>query len=247
MEHESSVSNETLATVLTKHGEFLRNINDTSDREALLICSATIEILGQLLYKYFIPTGTDKPAPTAKVLKSHALLGVSRPLGAFSSRIEVARSVGILDTSLAQPIEILRSLRNEAAHHPDKGEVFEIQSLRQRAENLSEKFDGNPVFERLHDTLVKAWEDEFADGFLVKGPMTEKNAQAFASYLTVHDLPERIQLLTELRRMVQLNEPARLRFRTALNVIVISLQIAVEEIGEACPNQGRATIIKVAS
>ena len=174
------------------------------------------------------------------------MLGVSRPLGSFSARIELARSIGILDDSLAAPIEILRGLRNEAAHHPDKGDIFEIESLRQRAENLSKTFETNPIFERLHDSLAEAWKDNFSDVFLVDGPMTEEYAQAFSAYLTRHSLTERIQLVTELRRMVELNEPARLRFRVALNVIVISLQLAVEEITEALPSSQRATVVNIA-
>lgn len=67
------------------------------------------------------------------------------PLSTFSSRIKFAYYSGKIDIEVRRDLDIIRSIRNDFAHHPESMS-FDTQSVRDRYNNLKHIFnlEGRP-------------------------------------------------------------------------------------------------------
>jgi len=86
---------------------FLKEFQAESDRAAAVLGVSMLDTLLETLVK----NSVRDPAKA-----EDALLGTSRPLGAFSSRIDVAHAFGLLADEDATDLHLARRIRNAFAH-----------------------------------------------------------------------------------------------------------------------------------
>jgi len=104
-----------------------------SDRGAALVAAAMIdEALKSLLTKRLLPP----------YKKDRNLLGRDRPLSSFSARIDAAFQMGLISRYLARDLNLIRSIRNEFAHHPFEC-TFESPKVKNWVKVLEEGSDYN--------------------------------------------------------------------------------------------------------
>lgn len=87
--------------------KFLNEFKNESDRAAVILGAAKLDILlYQLLTKFLItsPTGTDE------------LFDGDAPLGTFSSKINLAYRLGLIDKNFSKAMHLIRKIRNSFAH-----------------------------------------------------------------------------------------------------------------------------------
>jgi hypothetical protein len=136
--------------------EIEARIRSESDRGCALVCGAAIEeVLGGLLTAYF---------GNAEI--SEALLGPSRPLSTFSSRLYLCRGIGLLSDDLYRDIDSVRFIRNQAAHFDRRkghGHDFDFtrqdiadrcRGLRSFAPTMTRRCKPRNLFERFAAMLV---------------------------------------------------------------------------------------------
>jgi DNA-binding MltR family transcriptional regulator len=103
----------TAASAIT--AEFLQE----SDRGCILIGGAMLdELMRAMLQAYFIEE---------KKVVARLLDGGDAPLGTFSSRIALCRALGLIPEELHHDLEIVRKIRNDAAHFEwSREDAFDI-------------------------------------------------------------------------------------------------------------------------
>ena len=87
--------------------KFLDEFKSESDRAAVILGAAKLDILlYQLLTKFLIasPAGTDE------------LFDGDAPLGTFSSKINLAHRLGLIDKDFSRALHLIRKIRNSFAH-----------------------------------------------------------------------------------------------------------------------------------
>ncbi len=90
---------------------FLTGFRRESERGAILALGAAFdEVLGRALRREL-----EKSSASKKLLDKQ--FDFNEALGTFSSRIDMARCLGLIDDSLHSDIHLIRQLRNDAAHH----------------------------------------------------------------------------------------------------------------------------------
>lgn len=86
---------------------FRHTLTSESDRGCALMAAAYLDLqLYELLKAYFVEDG--------KV--AEGLLGPSRPLESFSSRIDMAYALGLIGRKTRRELHIIRKVRNDFAH-----------------------------------------------------------------------------------------------------------------------------------
>lgn len=107
--------------------KFRKALSTESDRGCALFAAAYLDVsLGQLLRCCMV----QNKKVDEELFKGQA------PLSTFSARIKMAYYMGLLSQSERADLEIMRSVRNEFAHHPEYLD-FEVQSIRDRCGNLT--------------------------------------------------------------------------------------------------------------
>jgi len=107
------------------------HLEHESDRGVILIIGAMLdELLAELLKNVLDPAVSDK-----------LLNGSNAPLGSFSARAKMAFAIGVIDAQHYKDIEVIRKVRNAAAHFDvrqgfDTG--FQSQSVIGLCGNLSQ-------------------------------------------------------------------------------------------------------------
>lgn len=87
-----------------------------SDRGAILILGAYLdEILGMIIR-----------SATVSEDQGDALLEHRQPAGDFSGRISLCQAFGLIDVTEAQALNLIRKIRNKAAHFEGKGRGFDV-------------------------------------------------------------------------------------------------------------------------
>ena len=103
-------------------------LTEQQPRALVILASAKIDMqLRQSLEKFLLPK-------FAKVKDDDELFDSMNPLSTFSSRIKLTHRLGLIDASLAETLNKLRELRNQAAHWTSFG-VAEAP-LRDQLRNL---------------------------------------------------------------------------------------------------------------
>lgn len=101
-------------------------LTDETDRGCALMASAYIDHeLGKLLRLHLVENKT--------VIDD--LFGHNGPLGTFSSRINLAYSLGLIPADISRDLHLLRKIRNDFAHNPKKF-GFEKPEIKSRCEEL---------------------------------------------------------------------------------------------------------------
>lgn len=107
------------------------HLEHESDRGVILITGAMLdELLAELLKNVLDPAVSDK-----------LLNGTTAPLGSFSARAKMAFAIGVIGTQDYKDIEVIRKVRNAAAHFDVKQGFdtgFESQSVIGLCGNLSQ-------------------------------------------------------------------------------------------------------------
>lgn len=85
-----------------------REILTSSPRAAALVAGAFLDVfLQRLIIRHFV---------ALSVSEMESLFEPDRPLGTFSSKIKVARALGIFGPKTAHDLNIIRDIRNAFAH-----------------------------------------------------------------------------------------------------------------------------------
>lgn len=86
---------------------YVQELFEENDRAVVVVGGSILdELLVELLGKVLRPSSS----------KQDALLGLDRPLGSFSARIEIAWRLGLLDEHTVRGLTIVRRIRNGMAH-----------------------------------------------------------------------------------------------------------------------------------
>jgi hypothetical protein len=117
---------------------FQESLSAESDRGCALMAAAYLDSeLQRLLCKYLV-----NDEPTQK-----EIFGNSRPLGSFSSKIDLAYLVGLLGPNAHRDLHLIRRVRNEFGHVPTAID-FDNPSLASRCNELYHDASGKKVSPR---------------------------------------------------------------------------------------------------
>jgi DNA-binding MltR family transcriptional regulator len=87
--------------------EFRNSLNPESDRGCALMAAAFLDAeLDTLLRKYVVPNSRV----------ADDLFGQSRPISTFSSRIDLAYLLGLIDPATHRDLHLIRKIRNDFGH-----------------------------------------------------------------------------------------------------------------------------------
>jgi hypothetical protein len=93
-------------TIPKKHVErHFRQILGTNDRLVAIVMASALEHTLETLLEASMPKGSD------------GLFEVNQPLQAFSSKIRLAYSLGLIGADIRQNLDYIREIRNAFAHH----------------------------------------------------------------------------------------------------------------------------------
>ena len=110
--------------------EHIRRVFSESDRGCMLLTGASLDDSLGLLHKSHI--GSVVPA-SKKLLKE--LFRPYAPLSSFKSRIDLAYAYGLISQEDRDDLEVIRELRNEAAHTTNDF-TFQSEEIRTRVLKL---------------------------------------------------------------------------------------------------------------
>ena len=105
-----------------------------SDRGCVILTSAMLDSKLKLIHEAFVTSNLTDQNPPKDILDT--LWGSNGPLGTFSGKIHIAYAYGIISGNEWNALNIIRQLRNEAAHchyqfsFEDKGVINLITGLR---------------------------------------------------------------------------------------------------------------------
>jgi len=114
--------------------KFLREFQDETDRGAAIIAVSMLdEKLKEILYDFFIDCKQTKDL----------LDGYNTPLGTFSSRLNLAYSLGLISDYEYQDCNIIRQIRNDFAHKFELDFSFNNQRIKDLCWNLKAPTPGD--------------------------------------------------------------------------------------------------------
>lgn len=151
---------------------FIEEFKRESDRAAVILIAARVEyLLGELLGRFLLPNTRS----------SDELLDVDRPLGTFSSRIDAAYRLNLIDGEFARALHILRRMRNSFAHTTAGGSLTNGPN-RDRVTEFVAPFSGVPQF---HDARAETFKDKSpaAAGFYAAAALVVANLEVGCAYV----------------------------------------------------------------
>jgi hypothetical protein len=99
---------------LEDFNRFIDDIRKESDRAAVIIAAAKIDLLlYQLIMKFLLPSPTSRDD----------LLDNDTALGTFSARINFVYRAGLLSAEYTRALHLLRRIRNDFAHEPSNASL----------------------------------------------------------------------------------------------------------------------------
>ena len=126
MSDASEKFNEMFSENFDRVMEFRQSLSKETDRGCALMAAAYLDSeIEKLLSKYFVNNENVKKE----------VLGQSRPLGTFSSRIDMAYLLGLIGAKAHRDLHLIRKVRNEFGHVPTPIS-FDDQSLANRCGEL---------------------------------------------------------------------------------------------------------------
>lgn len=149
---------------LDEFNAFLKDLMDETDRAAVIIGAAKLDLLlYQLLQKYLLPNSTS----------DDEFLDSDRVLGTFSSRILASYRMGLLSAEFVWALHMIRKIRNAFAHELSSVSL-NSGAQRDRITNLMQVMNRSTLFKR---TL----RDRISEGRPT--PSTDFRAIAAAMYI----------------------------------------------------------------
>ena len=119
--------------------QFRLSLSEETDRGCALMAAAYLDSeLEKLLSKHFVNNENIKKE----------MLGVSRPLGSFSSRIDMAYLLGLVGPKAHRDLHLIRKVRNEFGHVPTPIS-FDDPALASRCKELYHDAYGKEVAPRV--------------------------------------------------------------------------------------------------
>jgi len=147
-EEESQLYLDTIGDAdFTQISTVLDEFKNESDRAAVVLGGCLLdELLHDLISEYVLP---------AKKPKEDELLGVQKPLGTFSSRIDAARRLGLVGDNFARSLHLIRRIRNEVAHNINARALDESPNKERIAELLDPPFVSRELVKKIADSLYE--------------------------------------------------------------------------------------------
>lgn len=116
--------------------EFIGEFKNETDRSAVIVGTAKLDLLMyQLLSSFLLPSTS----------KNDELLDGDSPLGTFSARITISHRLGLIDDALCRTLNIVRRIRNSFAHEL-RGATLDSGAHRDRIRELAAPLKDNGVF-----------------------------------------------------------------------------------------------------
>ena len=127
-----------------KHwNEFEKEFHDESDRAVVVLAAAKLD-------EYLRIVISKRLISTTKSSQEDDLLGSNRPISTFSSRIELAYRIGLIDSKTSRTLNLIRRLRNDFAHGPPGMSL----NLSPGADRIREMFgDFDDLFQEVNDDI----------------------------------------------------------------------------------------------
>lgn len=167
----------TSAETRTLFGHFVEEFRAESDRAAVILGAAQLDLLlYQLIQKVLLPTASSRDE----------LLDSDGPLGAFSSRINMAHRLGLIDTPFARALHLVRKIRNTFAHEPTSSSLS-VGAHRDRVRELTAPFIAKPGFDRFHSVFFGEERNPSNDFRCTLGIMAVRLEAAFDDCRTLTD------------------------------------------------------------
>lgn len=135
---------------------FEQELLSGNDRAAIIVSAARLDVLlCEILEGFLLP-------PRLKSGEEDQLLSRMRPLSSFSSRIYVARRLGLIDTQIEDALHIIRDLRNEMAHQPFTNISLNKPPHKDRVKKLFGCLEQNDIVKFTWDVMGKQYPENYA-------------------------------------------------------------------------------------
>lgn len=112
MSHESILSDlkklTKLDLVAISPSDHAATLSGESDRSALILCGSLVE--------YHITSWLYEKMPSLNSDERTTLFNFEGPCGTFSARIKMAQALGLYDRAARKRVELIKEMRNAAAH-----------------------------------------------------------------------------------------------------------------------------------
>ncbi len=112
--------------------EYIRSLFAESDRGFILLAAERIDDLLTELHAAFVERNAFEPWIDGKPVKAQkwakSLLNWRGPIGSFAGRIALAYAYGLISTTEYHNLEIIREIRNRAAHPDGPPYTFSFRS-----------------------------------------------------------------------------------------------------------------------
>jgi DNA-binding MltR family transcriptional regulator len=137
--------------------DFYNNLKSESDRAAVILGTSKIELLLlQIIQKHLLPC----PASKDDIFEGEG------PLSTFSSRINLAYRLGLIDATLSHSLHIIRKIRNDFAHETSAGNLDKVPH-RDRVNTLTAQFVKTEVYQEFKKIILKKPTSSTKDSFRV--------------------------------------------------------------------------------
>lgn len=98
-------------TYETDPATHVAQLKSESDRSSIILCAAGVED--------FLTAELENHMTNLNTEERQRIFDFQGPLGTFSSKIRIAQGIGLIDRQLRKDIELVKSMRNAAAHCVD--------------------------------------------------------------------------------------------------------------------------------
>lgn len=138
-------SSEKYERMMVTYQQVVLELSKESDRGCVVLAFAWMdEQLTKNLQKYLLPSSKTS-------LKGDELLGVGRPVGDASTKIDLSLRLGILQPNTHESLHLIRKLRNDFAHL-SLSITFDTPHIRDRVLAVLDKEQG--LIESLWESMV---------------------------------------------------------------------------------------------
>lgn len=118
------------------YSAFVEEFKGETDRAAVVLGAAKLDlVMYQILKSFLVPSASSKDE----------LMDGDSPLGTFSSKINMMHRLGLIDSSFARALHIIRKIRNSFAHEVS-GCLLQSGAHSDRVKELSLPFKHLPFY-----------------------------------------------------------------------------------------------------
>lgn len=140
---------------ITAFQEFVEQFKSETDRAAVILGAAKLDyLLFQLIDKKLV----------VNYSKEDDLLDDGRPLASFSARICLAYRLGIIDSSFAKALHLIRKTRNDFAHNVPDGRL-DLAPHRDRVRELTALINHSTILRDIKEAYFKEKQEPAANFF----------------------------------------------------------------------------------